>query len=1038
MSEPASNAALGATRSQATATSQSGLPNQEPSPTSTAPENKGAPSEDAALKDAASRGEDVGADPRRKSRVPEWMSKALKDPRSWKNLLRCWAASWVCFILLFPNKSLATLGQAAFFTCIVTIMIPSNMPVFIWLLANTTLVLGAAFGWAWSAAGMAASRRARPAGVLSERLQSVQSSVATATNPQAAYRGAIFRGELVQPASTGVTAAFFVVGCYFFAVIMAKAPKLKIFAIFGIIVMDIGLTYGPLFPAPPYTIPTIFMLPIGVALGVAFACMLLIFPETLSHSWTTGLTELLGTLSKLLSVHQDSLKAIAQDPAAARSFETKFAPVRLSAIDLLESLGGQQAFLDLEVSYARYSNKDLKSMYKKVALTTVRLMGIQAFHHFIEDDDINYGASLDDVTEGKEVLNDDVEKQTVHAADTARLHDLRQKMRVAQRQQGVELSQLLPKMEAASERLFAASYQCLHETSQWLRATNQNRWLGQQSAEQHQKSLDLLTAAAQELTEAVADFKSKELAQLIAPYDGEHFLTDETVQDFSLGCRPLHLAFVWVKNQERFALTLADFTREVRHIAQKHPRSKLWFPLSLRKLWKVAFSRHHGHTGGIVSAGAQGVEEPAPATSSTMRDLDSLPPSHVGHKLGRSLAGFYDFFSSSDGMFALRFVIGSIALWVPAVLPSSAGFVYQNRGIWALIMFQTGMASTSGELFFSIAARLLGTVIGLLAGAVCWYIGSGSGNGNPYGLAATMAVVLLPIMFFRLYAPPILLLPTMMCGVTVVLIVGYSWIDAGHLAGISVNSGIGIEVAWRRGLLVIIGMAVSVIIVLFPRPPSTRKQVRLHFAASTASILDLYESLMGAFVTVADRQEDLASLDETLASLRPRYVGALVRLKGLKAAVGMARLDLQIRGKWPAKRYEQMLTVHARLLESLSQLFAVLSDTKDDLEWRRRFGKRTPFCSPEITQDVIATLVLVQHALKSGRLIPPGATGSLLDRVVVRYQQVFRERTSSNASRAEQLTLEQVRDDTYVLHMAGVSSFFAFVARLDELVALCL
>ncbi|CEH15496.1 Predicted membrane protein [Ceraceosorus bombacis] len=719
---------------------------------------------------------------------------------------------------------------------------------------------------------------------------------------------------------------------------MAKAPKLKIFAIFGIIVMDIGLTYGPLFPAPPYTIPTIFMLPIGVALGVAFACMLLIFPETLSHSWTTGLTELLGTLSKLLSVHQDSLKAIAQHPAAARSFETKFAPVRLGAIDLLESLGGQQAFLDLEVSYARYSNKDLKSMYKKVALTTVRLMGIQAFHHFIEDDDINYGVSLDDVTEGQEVLNDDVEKQTVHAADTARLHDLRQKMRVAQRQQGVELSQLLPKMEAASERLFAASYQCLHETSEWLRSTNQNRWLGQQSAEQHQKSLDLLNAAAEELTEAVADFKSKELAQLIAPYaqhfrigdDGEHFLTDETVQDFSLGCRPLHLAFVWVKNQERFALTLADFTREVHHIAEKHPRSKLWFPLSLRKLWKVAFSRHHGHTGGIVSAGAQGVEEPAPATSSSsssttsvnhgaddsdeeeeealpdkrelkrqekakaaerkaeakrkrlqaIRDLDSLPPSHVGHTLGRSLAGFYDFFSSSDGMFALRFVIGSIALWVPAVLPSSAGFVYQNRGIWALIMFQTGMASTSGELFFSIAARLLGTVIGLLAGAVCWYIGSGSGNGNPYGLAATMAVVLLPIMFFRLYAPPILLLPTMMCGVTVVLIVGYSWIDAGHLAGISVNSGIGIEVAWRRGLLVIIGMAVSVIIVLFPRPPSTRKQVRLHFAASTASILDLYESLMGAFVTVADGQEDLASLDETLASLRPRYVGALMTGSG--------------------------------------------------------------------------------------------------------------------------------------------------------------
>jgi hypothetical protein len=30
-------------------------------------------------------------------------------------LAKCWLASWVCILLLLPERSLQTLGQAAFF-----------------------------------------------------------------------------------------------------------------------------------------------------------------------------------------------------------------------------------------------------------------------------------------------------------------------------------------------------------------------------------------------------------------------------------------------------------------------------------------------------------------------------------------------------------------------------------------------------------------------------------------------------------------------------------------------------------------------------------------------------------------------------------------------------------------------------------------------------------------------------------------------------------------------------------------------------------
>jgi hypothetical protein len=65
-----------------------------------------------------------------------------------------------------------------------------------------------------------------------------------------------------------------------------------------------------------------------------------------------------------------------------------------------------------------------------------------------------------------------------------------------------------------------------------------------------------------------------------------------------------------------------------------------------------------------------------------------------------------------------------------------------------------------------------GTLLGLTVAVLIWYIGrhsalicrvlcysrndpgNGSGNGNPYGLAASYAVFILPVMFVRLFAPP--------------------------------------------------------------------------------------------------------------------------------------------------------------------------------------------------------------------------------------------------------------------------------------------
>jgi hypothetical protein len=68
--------------------------------------------------------------------------------------------------------------------------------------------------------------------------------------------------------------------------------------------------------------------------------------------------------------------------------------------------------------------------------------------------------------------------------------------------------------------------------------------------------------------------------------------------------------------------------------------------------------------------------------------------------MGRSLVkvgAVFRFFKSAEGIFSLRVAVVSVALWVPAVCHSTAWFYYGNRGLWALIMAQMGLAVYAGD-----------------------------------------------------------------------------------------------------------------------------------------------------------------------------------------------------------------------------------------------------------------------------------------------------------------------------------------------------
>jgi hypothetical protein len=165
-----------------------------------------------------------------------------------------------------------------------------------------------------------------------------------------------------------------------------------------------------------------------------------------------------------------------------------------------------------------------------------------------------------------------------------------------------------------------------------------------------------------------------------------------------------------------------------------------------------------------------------------------------------------DLFNTRLAMFAFKAGALSCLTTLPAFIRSSAGFYYDNRGMWVTILAQMTLAVFSGDTITSFFARLSATFWGILVGLVVWYIGAGDGRGNPYGLGVVTAIAFPLVMFTRLYYPatPI---TTVVFTTSVMLVIGYSW-QNGNLMQLTAARW-GWDVAWRRFVCVVIGITAA-------------------------------------------------------------------------------------------------------------------------------------------------------------------------------------------------------------------------------------
>lgn len=268
------------------------------------------------------------------------------------------------------------------------------------------------------------------------------------------------------------------------------------------------------------------------------------------------------------------------------------------------------------------------------------------------------------------------------------------------------------------------------------------------------------------------------------------------------------------------------------------------------------------------------------------KDPDALPPRNALHRFSRSLHTLWRHLSSPEGIFALKYGLVSIAMWTPQVVPHSAWFTYSNRGLWALIMSQTGLGVFTGEQIFQFIQRASGTAAGCVWGMVIWYLGAQKTNGTPYGVAASTMCLMAPIIFIRLAVPPQQMVIWLMLSVTTMLVVGYSWVD-GHIFQLA-NQGVGAGLAGRRALLVIIGFAAAFIIMLFPRPLSARQIVRRNMARTIKDTEELYAEVITGLEEEEGHGQEQKEIIARAERHRGRFTAIIARMGGLQPLMGYA------------------------------------------------------------------------------------------------------------------------------------------------------
>ncbi|CAE6440783.1 unnamed protein product [Rhizoctonia solani] len=978
--------------------------------------------------------------------APDWATRAASRPRNWKIFLRCWVTTWVCFILILPSKTLETMGSACFFACMACFLLPPNVAFQVYLFSIIVLLLGCLVGWAFGSIAMVVAFAARDKVSLESAVLRAQASAANEPDPVTSFQKMVFRGDFLGTRSTAIFGTFLGIGTFAFTVFRVRVPNAVFAGIFGNVFLDVICTFGPLLPTPQYLTMKTFLVSTCVYVAVSLVCIILIFPETLNHEWLNSYTEVLDMVKILVDMQEVVLGQTVDQLASARGVLAKINGIQDGALAMLQGFTMNSSMLNLEFSYGRWSGADVETLEMPLKVIITKARGMSAFATQYCEYMNTLADRLPSVSTDSTVAVQDKDDREKPSKDqrldfrvqaTQRILQIRRKIAVLEQAQDTRVETIVPLIRDSTSQLRTALSKALGSTSKAIQDVNSRRYKPIQP-----ESLEHLQASRDSLNSALSTYKESGRLDIFEPLtkalDTASGRVFDQHGDPLISLRPLFMSSVFESNlcwTANGVLTLMDL---VVKLMEARPRNRLWAPTQLRKLASVLFRGQ----GPSVIRDVYSVPKPSKEDEYLQtfhRDPDARSPQGFGQKLSHVIRVAWRYLNTDEAIFGFKCTVVTLALWFPQVIKSSAEFTYNERGLWAMIMAQFGVEMYMSDHIGGFVVRTAGTVAGGLIGTTLWYIGAGSGPGNPYGLAGAFGVCVTPLVFFRLFWYE-QIAATIITSVTIIMMVGFSWVNT-HLT--SLNVVYGYEIFWRRTLLVLVGFAASFIVMFFP-PQSARKAVRLDNAASISEISQIYGILVSSWLTVEEDSKEKPSsdtdsemvpytYDRWTPAFRTKCMALWTILYGQKRHLRNIKWERSIRGKWPGEHYERLIEIQNSMLSNLIQLAGSLSDLPPT--WRKRLLRRTIFLHPNLISDVMAVFDIISMSLRTGQPIHEVLSSNLLDRAFYHSERGSRVQTANIISSGiidESITGEIVRSPEYSTFAAGVSAAIHILSSLDE------
>ncbi|KAI0757706.1 hypothetical protein C8Q80DRAFT_1349811 [Daedaleopsis nitida] len=593
-------------------------------------------------------------------------------------------------------------------------------------------------------------------------------------------------------------------------------------------------------------------------------------------------------------------------------------------------------------------------------------------------------------------------------------------------------AQFVALLHESCDELLESTQDVLRGVQEWLSGVRRGSF-GSHARVQRMRAerLDKLEKLNAGVKEALRRFRKEKRHMVLDPYrsafDPKHVRAGAGLHD-PPPHRYLFHCYMYQYHLMRFSSILTEVLDYIITLEKECHKPRLWWPnIPIRKLidwspWTATVDMEQGddEDPDVIQGIEPEYNDDLGMTS--RRDPDALPPSNAFQRAMHWIHDVAYALSRGNALFALKAGLLTVILSIPSFLKSTAAFAYAQRFTWGIFMGQLTLARFRGDTTFGLVARIVSTLMGGLLGTALWYISTGVGDGNPYGLAAVIAVSAPILFFWRLYwpVPP---MTNIIFFVTVALVIGYSWQDT-HTA--LPFKYIGWELAWRRFALVVCGVVAAFIFSVLPPSTTLRRYQRTMMSTTVSELGAVYCSIV-SFANTREHQEyTRGEIVQSLVAIRLKLKRSLV----LKANIVY---EFSLRGRWPSERYQKILDLQLEIAYLLSHLMSVVEHLEP--AWSRAFLLRTRFLDADFQGDVLAVISMVSTALRTGNPLPQITPCPLLDRFMVHTHglNVIRQEADDDYGLPRTMTIDTLENEQYLCFSVGVTTAFGIVLRLDKL-----